>query len=102
MYALNGVPVYNTPKVLGRIQGASVLTLLDSGSSHNVINAEMVKRLGCEVEETPAFKVTLADGKQVKGSTKCKCLKWEAEGAVFEIEALVLPLYDYVYSGLKH
>lgn len=39
LYAVNGMPVFNTPKILGEIEGRKVVTLLDSGSSHNVIRS---------------------------------------------------------------
>lgn len=46
--AINGFPVYNTPKILEEIAGTQVITLLDSGSSHNVVNVELVEKLSME------------------------------------------------------
>lgn len=37
MYALNDLPVLNTPRVEGVIKGKTLLTLIDYGSFHNVI-----------------------------------------------------------------
>lgn len=95
MYALNGLPVHNTPKIEGSLGERRVLTLLDSGSSHNVIRQELVEELQCLTEPVAAYKVTLADGKKVEGSRMCKNLKWVAGNTEFVMDALVLPLWDY-------
>lgn len=95
MYALNGMPVYNTLKLQGMIEGKTVVILLDSGSTHNVLSAELAMKLHCEMEEVPSYKVSLANGRQVKGSTQCKNLEWSVGGEVFVIDALILPLNDY-------
>lgn len=50
MCAINGFPVHNTPKILGEIAGTQVVTLLDSGSSHNVVNSELIEKLKLNTE----------------------------------------------------
>lgn len=93
--AINGFPVYNTPKILEEIAGTQVITLLDSGSSHNVVNVELVEKLSLETESIQKFRGTLADGKQVVGATQCRDLRWRAGNVEFQINALVLPLFEH-------
>lgn len=95
LYAINGVPVHNTFKIAGQVKRKPILILLDSGSTRNIVSSSMVKRLRCDTEVIPTFKVTLADGKQVEGRLQCKGLTWVAGDQQFQIDALVLPLYDY-------
>lgn len=67
MYSMNGLPVYSTFKIAGTVKGKSVLILLDPGNTHNIVSNDLVERLRCDTIEVPEFKVSLADGKQVKG-----------------------------------
>lgn len=95
MYSMNGLPVYSTFKIAGTVKGKSVLILLDPGNTHNIVSNDLVERLRCDTIEVPEFKVSLADGKQVKGKWQCKDLEWSEGGQQFRVDALVLPLYDY-------
>ncbi|GJS65061.1 probable inactive serine/threonine-protein kinase scy1 [Tanacetum coccineum] len=45
-----------TMKVEGTLEGRKVLTLVDSGSTHNFISASLVKQLGLKVDEEPAIR----------------------------------------------
>lgn len=47
------------------------------------------------MEKVTAYKVCLADGKQVEGNEQCRNLLWSVDGNQFCIDALILPLYDY-------
>lgn len=100
--AVNGNLIYNTFKVAGQIKGKPVLILIDSGSTHNVVNATLVEKLKLETKTVPTYKVSLANGNEVKGNTQCSQLKWGVGSESFEIDALVLPLFDYdVILGMQ-
>lgn len=79
-----------------------MITLIDSGSSHNVIRQELVDELKCETKTVAAYMVTLADGKKVRGDRMCKKVKWRARKVDFEIDDLILPLGEYdVILGMQ-
>ncbi|GJW29943.1 retrotransposon gag domain, retroviral aspartyl protease [Tanacetum coccineum] len=48
-----------TMKVEGTLEGRKVLTLVDSGSTHNFISASLVKQLGLKVSTVPFFGVQI-------------------------------------------
>lgn len=72
IYAVNELPIYNTFKMAARIKGKPILILLDSGSTHNIVSADMVERLQCKTVTVPTFSVSLANGKKVEGTLQCK------------------------------
>lgn len=46
--------------------------------------------------------MTFADGKQVTGHKRCRNMEWEANGVVFKVNTLVLPLSEYdLVLGMK-
>lgn len=53
----------NTIKVQGLVKKQVITILIDSGSTHNFIDPNTIKRLGYEEEHTTPMAVTVADGK---------------------------------------
>eukprot|EP00253_Pinus_taeda_P022227 PITA_22227 len=62
--ALRGVPKYLTLRVRGTVRGQRVSVLVDSGATHNFINAQMVERRGIQTESFDGFSV-LVPGDQI-------------------------------------
>ena len=63
-----------TPKTLdiqGYIKNKNVIVLIDSGSTHNLINYKLAKDLNCFVFPTPKFQVMIAYGGTINCSRKC-------------------------------
>jgi hypothetical protein len=46
LQAISGVPTPKTMRISGTIQGARVILLADSGSTHNFLNTQLAERLG--------------------------------------------------------
>jgi hypothetical protein len=59
---LSGVPMYNTIRLKGIIQGQHITTLVDSGATHNFIDATLVARRGLHTEEFEGFTVAMENG----------------------------------------
>eukprot|EP00253_Pinus_taeda_P027462 PITA_27462 len=55
--ALRGVPKYLTLRVRGTVRGQRVSVLVDSGATHNFIDAQMVERRGIQTESFDGFSV---------------------------------------------
>ena len=55
--SLHGVPKFLTLKIRGTVQGQRVSILVDNGTTHNFIDAQMVQRWGITIEEFEGFSV---------------------------------------------
>lgn len=88
--AVNGGPLYSTLKLAGQIKDKSVVFLIDSGSTHNIVSSVLVEKLQLETKPVPPYKVCLANGKEVKGNAQCSQLKWNTGEERFEMDALIL------------
>lgn len=64
-YAVNGSSEYNTFKTIGQVKGIPVLILIDSGSTHNIINSSLIEELQLEAKPGGVFQVSVANGKLV-------------------------------------
>ena len=69
--ALRGVPKYLTLRVRGTIMGQRVSMLIDSGATHNFIDAQLVQMRGIHMEEFEGFLVLLP------GAMTLQCAKYE-------------------------
>ena len=62
MASISGVPMFNTFKMRGVLQGKRVLVLIDGGDSHNFIDATLLKRRHIPTVEFEGFKVEVECG----------------------------------------
>jgi hypothetical protein len=60
--SISGVPKFNTFRMRGVLQRHRVLVLIDGGSSHNFIDATLLKRRHIPTIEFEGFKVEVAGG----------------------------------------
>ncbi|KAG8380917.1 hypothetical protein BUALT_Bualt06G0066500 [Buddleja alternifolia] len=61
MNAMSGIHDFRTMRVTGSFKGKNIHILIDTGSTHNFIDVEAAKRLGCKLEATQCFPVSVAD-----------------------------------------
>lgn len=66
--------------------------LIDSRATHNFINLETAKRLGCQLEPIFSYVVSVASGSKVYGSYVSKGVKWKMKGTEFLSDMLVVPI----------
>lgn len=87
-----GLTQPQTMKLRGKVQGETVVILIDSGASHNFISTKLVQRLGLEVDQTVTYKMRLGDGhgKQTQGC--CRQLGVQLETYAFTGEFFVFEL----------
>ncbi|MCH92590.1 gypsy/Ty-3 retroelement polyprotein, partial [Trifolium medium] len=68
LQALTGVANYHTMRVTGLHDKKLLHILLDSGSTHNFLDLEMAKKLGCKLEAISPLSVTGGGGHQLKAA----------------------------------
>ena len=66
LYALVGSPTPRTMRVKGRIKSISLVVLVDSGSTHNFIDAFVIPDLHIPVNESQILEVKMANGDTIK------------------------------------
>lgn len=62
LYALVGCPTSNTMRVRGRIKKQEMVYLIDSGSTHNFLEAFVLPRLQLQLDTSWILEVKVADG----------------------------------------
>lgn len=71
-HAFSGTFNPRTIRVKGWIQGRPLSILIDSGSTHNFIQAEVATRLGYGMQELPTFKVFIGSGEYLVCKEVCR------------------------------
>ena len=66
--------------------------LIDTGSTHNFMDANTAKRLRCESWKVPPLVVAVADGAKLPCQLICRGLQLKLGGLVHEVDAYVIPL----------
>nr|XP_009783631.1 PREDICTED: uncharacterized protein LOC104232193 [Nicotiana sylvestris] len=91
IHALNGSLGYKILTVTGYHFQKPLHILVDTGSSHNFMDPELVEILKCPVRATTPQLVAVANGNMLKVDKVCK-ISWLLQGAEFFAEFLLLPL----------
>ncbi|KAG8382391.1 hypothetical protein BUALT_Bualt05G0072500 [Buddleja alternifolia] len=92
MNAINGIHDFNTIRVNGAAKGKNIHILIDTGSTHNFLDIEATKILGCKIETTEPFPVSVADGNKRYSNSGCKRFSWRMQGVNFVADMMLLPL----------
>ena len=91
--ALNGQSSYKTLRVVGLFRDKHKLHILvDSGSTHNFLDINVAKRLGCNIRQTCPLSVAVAGGRQLISVSECKGFTWMIGGETFVTDVMLLPL----------
>lgn len=89
--SMNGLHDFRTMRVTVSVKGKAVQVLIDTGSTHNFLDLNTAKKLGCVLTAISPFDVSVADGK-VQSNYICKRLVWKMQGVSFDSDMLVLPI----------
>ncbi|GKC50171.1 putative mitochondrial protein [Tanacetum coccineum] len=90
--AMNGVNNYQTMRVKGHIGKQVLHILVDCGSTHNFLDLQPAKRLGCRMSKICPLQVSVANGHVMSSVYECKNFKWSLQGQVYETDVMILPL----------
>ncbi|PHT64825.1 hypothetical protein T459_29250 [Capsicum annuum] len=84
IYAMNGLYNFRTMRVNIYLKGKAIHVLIDSGSTHNFLDLETAKWLGCVLTSISPFSVSVANVKKIHSHHLCKALVWKMQGVSFE------------------
>ncbi|OMP06305.1 Retroviral aspartyl protease [Corchorus olitorius] len=93
-HALTGAVTegYETMRVTVFVGKRHLHILIDSGSTHNFLDTNVAKKLGCKITQVKPMKVDVANGNSLACVAACKNLPWTLQGSVFVTDVLLLPL----------
>jgi hypothetical protein len=92
LQALTGIAAYHTMRVTGLHEKKLLHILLDSGSTHNFLDLDVAKTLGCKLEAIPPLAITGGGGHQLEAAFICRNFKWQLQQGHFTADVIVLPL----------
>ncbi|KAL8167549.1 LOW QUALITY PROTEIN: hypothetical protein V2J09_009048 [Rumex salicifolius] len=81
-HQISGSNISSTLRLRGTIEGRSVLILVDSGSTHNFISAQLAASLGLETKEVPMFGVTIGNGAIISCDRICPDVAIQLPGVI--------------------
>ncbi|GKB58284.1 reverse transcriptase [Tanacetum coccineum] len=90
--ALTGVNNFQTMRVKGYIGKQQVHILVDGGSTHNFLDLQTAKKLGCKMKRTCPLLVSVANGQDMTTTSMCQQLALTLGNMTYEIDVMVLPL----------
>ncbi|GJW23762.1 reverse transcriptase [Tanacetum coccineum] len=78
--------------VVGTVGKNTIHILIDYGSTHNFLDKNMAKQLGCDIRNTCPLAVTVVDGNNLVTDSECKQFKWQFGPHSFTTDVMLLPL----------
>ncbi|XP_074280997.1 uncharacterized protein LOC141605963 [Silene latifolia] len=90
--ALGGVESFQTMRVIVTRNKKPLHALIDSGSSHNFLNIEMARKIGCHLEKVQPIEISVADRSSLKCEWMCKSFTWQLKQAIFQGNFFLIPL----------
>jgi len=92
LHALTGITVAHTMKLHVQGAGMALVTLLDSGSTHNFINADVASKLGLHITPRPGLSINVANGERMASSGLCAATDMDVHDEQFSLDCYALPL----------
>lgn len=81
--ALTGIASFKMIRVTGYYKNKPLHILIDSGSTHNFLDEEAAKKLGCHITNIPTLSVVVADGAGVAITSSVKQFPWTIQNTGF-------------------
>ena len=79
-------------KVTGKLDRTTVSILIDSGSTHNFLNAEMALKLQLQLVVIKPMMVQAVNGDKMICKSLCKNLNWKMQGISFVVDVFIIDL----------
>ncbi|XP_026400008.1 uncharacterized protein LOC113295889 [Papaver somniferum] len=92
LHALTGLVTQNTIRVPGHLQSRDIFILIDTGSTHNFVDAKLAEQLQLPVSPTGHMLVTVANGDTTISKGIFPKLAWDMQGYDFVSDLRILPL----------
>lgn len=68
---------------------------MDSGSTHNFLDLQTAKKLGCRIRKTCPLQVSVVGGSKLVSQYMVKAFQWKIHGVLFQTDVMLLPLGGY-------
>ena len=94
LYALLGSPSPSTMRIKGKINGHWVVIFINTGNTHNFLDAAILSKLQLSLDPTVSFEVKVANGATIKTKDVCLDVKVVMQGHIFSVNLNALPLGD--------
>ncbi|XP_048599755.1 uncharacterized protein LOC125579896 [Brassica napus] len=91
VHALNGCPTFNCMRLMGQYGKRKLHILIDPGSTHNFLDLQIAKSLGCSLTPIKPMAVVAASGDLIT-KYKCSPFTWKMQGYDFTTETRTLAL----------
>ena len=65
---------------------------MDCGSTHNFLDVQTAKNLGCKLRKTSPLQVNVANGQKMLSNYECKGFQWKLHGETFTSDVMLIPL----------
>ena len=102
LQAVAGVPVADTMQLAVQLGAASLVALLDSGSTHSFISEEAARRSGLPLRHRPRLTAMVANDEKITCAGVIRDAPLLIAGASFPAELFVMPLAGYdIVLGTK-
>jgi hypothetical protein len=95
LQAVAGVPICDTMQVKVDLGAATLVALLDTGSTHNFIGEEAARRSGLIVQPRPRLTATVANGERILCPGVIRQAPLIIAGEKFLVDLFVMPLAGY-------
>ena len=92
LHALSGTRTPSTMRLMAWIGKHEVTLLVDSGSSHNFINASIIKKLGLQGVAVEPFEVKVANGEKLRCEEMVRDVKMNVQGVRIVVNLHVLTI----------
>ena len=79
-------------RVKGVYEKCSLFILIDTGSTHNFMDAMVAEKLECEMKPAGITRVAVADGSKLEVSAKIDVFQWNFQSISFKADFMVIPL----------
>ena len=84
------------------VGNSKIHILVDLGSTHNVVDINFAKKLGCTLEKINPQAITVANGNHIACQHKCTHFEWQMNKRLFQTEVLLIPLGGcYMVLGIQ-
>nr|GEX42085.1 hypothetical protein [Tanacetum cinerariifolium] len=79
-------------RVKAHVKKNVVHTLVDCGSTHNFLDWNIARKLGCKLRKMCPLEVSVANGMVMSSKYECKDFSWEFQGVTYTTDVMILPL----------
>ena len=83
LYALLGSPSLGTKRIKVKINGHWLIDLINTGSTHNFLDAATISILRLSIDPTVTFEVKVANGATIKTKDVCLDVRVVMQGHIF-------------------